>query len=147
MLQTFTFLFTWPVECAWLEEYTFSMSINSRLTFWDSISLGNELPYSRYPDGTVHHARLLLIQGFHGRILSESARNVFLTTRCIPWFCRPLSKLLSIYLIFPLLYILHTLYEELSLGPHLLHVVRFSVPAVPLAQKETKLGVACLQSN
>ncbi|GBM56042.1 hypothetical protein AVEN_34740-1 [Araneus ventricosus] len=45
------------------------MSKNSRLTFWDSIFLGNELPYSRYPDGTVHHARRLLIQGFQGRIL------------------------------------------------------------------------------
>ncbi|GBL85206.1 hypothetical protein AVEN_53969-1, partial [Araneus ventricosus] len=63
---------------------------NSRLTFWDSISLGNELLYSRYPDGTVHHARRLLIQGFQGRILSRSARNGFSTTCCTPWFCRPL---------------------------------------------------------
>ncbi|GBN14517.1 hypothetical protein AVEN_13740-1 [Araneus ventricosus] len=69
MLQTFTFLCTWPVDCAWLEEYPFSMSKNSRLTFWDSISLGNELLYSRYSDGTIHHARRLLIQGFQGRIL------------------------------------------------------------------------------
>ncbi|GBM55317.1 hypothetical protein AVEN_253985-1 [Araneus ventricosus] len=58
------------------------MSNNSRLTFWDPISLGNELPYSRYPDGTVHHARRLLIKGFQGGILSGSARNGFSTTCC-----------------------------------------------------------------
>ncbi|GBM14454.1 hypothetical protein AVEN_246611-1 [Araneus ventricosus] len=84
MLQTFTFLCTWPVDCAWLEEYPFSMSKYSRLTFWDSISLRNELPYLRYLDGTVHHARRLLVQGFQDRILSESARNGFSTTCCIP---------------------------------------------------------------
>ncbi|GBM59286.1 hypothetical protein AVEN_177264-1 [Araneus ventricosus] len=76
MLQTFTFLCTGPVDYAWLEKYPFSMSKNSRLTFWDPISLGNELSYSRYPDGTVHHARRLLIQDFQVRILSESVQEL-----------------------------------------------------------------------
>ncbi|GBN07500.1 hypothetical protein AVEN_244878-1 [Araneus ventricosus] len=75
MLQIFTFLCTSLVDCAWLEEYPFSMSKNSRLTSWDSIFLGNKLPYSRYPDETVHHARRLLIQSFQGRNLISEAES------------------------------------------------------------------------